>query len=57
MSIQHAGSVEAPPMSVNITEAMDNSTGMVFHIVNVTTSDMSIVMELTPPSDVFEVRK
>lgn len=44
-------------MSVNITAMLDNSTGMVFHAINVTTTNMSIIMELSPPSDVFEVRK
>ena len=44
-----------PPLSVDLYDAMDLSTGMIYHEIDVETPNMSIVMELVPPNTEFEV--
>ena len=57
LDVDIPGRPDAPPMSVNISDMMDTTTGMVCHEINMTAANTSLVMELTPPSTMFEVSK
>ena len=55
LDVDIPGRPDAPPVSVNISDMIDSTTGMVYHEINVTTASTSLIMELTPPSAMFEV--
>ena len=55
LDVDIPGRPDAPPMSVNISDVIDVATGMVYHEINVTAANTSLIMELTPPSAMFEV--